>query len=259
MLYYETKHPERNEYISNEFFQNFNFPLHIHNHLELAYLIDGEMEVHIDDNVFNLTKGDICLIKPMESHSYTTNSRSKCQIVVISTDYADKFIQEYKNYTALNPVIKGEFNSKIMALLHEKGSNYYLMKSLINYIIYMYIASTSFIKKNMKIYSFIKNVIEYIDNNYDKEPSLEILSKELGYTPTYLSALINSTFNKTFINMINEKRVAKAVHLLCNSNLNITEIADSCGYNTLRSFNRNFLSLMGLSPTDFRNKAQENQ
>ena len=256
MLYYDTKHLDIDNYISNEVYSDFNCPVHIHNYLELVYIKEGELEVHIDDNTYILVAGDICLIKPMEAHSYKTNTLSKCQIVDFSCDYADEFVRQYKDLIVSNPIIKSNFNWYIMREISVKKDDFYLMKAIINFLISKYIANATFTEKNKKVDSFIKNMVDYIDNNYDKDISLESCANELGYTPTYLSALINKTFNRTLLSMVNEKRILKALSLLEESNMNITEIASLCGYTSLRSFNRNFKNYVGVSPTEFKSNSE---
>ena len=48
-------------------------------------------------------------------------------------------------------------------------------------------------------------------------------------------------------------RINRACKLLGEDSLNITEIANECGFSTIRTFNRVFLKTVGMTPKAYRN------
>ena len=55
-----------------------------------------------------------------------------------------------------------------------------------------------------------------------------------------------------FCQMLASLRVDKARRLLSESDMSVTEISYACGFGTERSFNRNFHSITGRTPTEYR-------
>ncbi len=53
---------------------------------------------------------------------------------------------------------------------------------------------------------------------------------------------------------VNQYRIAYAEQLLLSTRLSVTEIAEACGFSTIRSFNREFLRSKTVSPSEFRKK-----
>ena len=61
--------------------ENLTFPPHLHKHLELFYICDGEMAVTVSGNTLRLKAGEAALAFPNEIHSYYTQfpeSACKC-------------------------------------------------------------------------------------------------------------------------------------------------------------------------------------
>ena len=57
---------------------------------------------------------------------------------------------------------------------------------------------------------------------------------------------------KNFKNFLNFVRINKSTKLLLKTDMQITDIAFEVGYNTVKTFNRNFLKYQKMLPTEFR-------
>ncbi len=98
----------------------------------------------------------------------------------------------------------------------------------------------------------IKKVCDYIDQNLDKEISLEEMADYSSVSPFYLSKLFKDEKGVTFINFITDKRLDKSRELLSKSDLSIKEITAQIGYNDQNYFSRIFKNKFGLSPKEYR-------
>ena len=89
-----------------------------------------------------------------------------------------------------------------------------------------------------------------------KDPDLTLneLAKKLDIHPNYLSQVINSKENKSFYDLVNEKRVdafIKNVRQPDSQQYTLLAIAYDCGFNSKASFNRNFKKYTGHTPSDY--------
>lgn len=98
----------------------------------------------------------------------------------------------------------------------------------------------------------IKKVCDYIDQNLDKEISLEEMADYVSVSPFYLSKLFKDEKGVTFINFITDKRLDKSRELLSKSDLSIKEITAQIGYNDQNYFSRIFKNKFGISPKEYR-------
>jgi AraC-like DNA-binding protein len=89
-----------------------------------------------------------------------------------------------------------------------------------------------------------------------KNPDLTLdeLAKSLDVHPNYLSQVINSKENKTFYDLINEKRVddfIKNITEPASQQYTLLAIAYESGFNSKASFNRNFKKYTGHTPSHY--------
>lgn len=86
----------------------------------------------------------------------------------------------------------------------------------------------------------IQRIIEYVSSKYTQDISLLSMAEELGYNYYYLSGVVNEVFGTNFTDIINSYRINHASVLLRTADINIAQISESCGFGTVRSFNRAF-------------------
>jgi len=84
--------------------------------------------------------------------------------------------------------------------------------------------------------------------------TLNDLAKSLEVHPNHLSQVINSKENKSFYDLVNEKRIEEFIRLIAQpaqQQYTFMSVAYDCGFNSKASFNRNFKKYTGLTPTDY--------
>lgn len=97
----------------------------------------------------------------------------------------------------------------------------------------------------------------YIDNNYQSILSLDSLSQQFSINKYSLSKKFKLVFNENIIKYYHNKRISDIKHLLVKTDLSITSIAELFNFNDIYSFSRFFKNIIGISPSEFRNKYLE--
>ena len=64
--------------------------------------------------------------------------------------------------------------------------------------------------------------------------------------------MINSRLHIGFNDYVNSLRISSACKRLVKSDDTVTEISETVGFNTLRTFNRAFRKQMGMTPSEYR-------
>lgn len=80
------------------------------------------------------------------------------------------------------------------------------------------------------------------------------VARLVGLTPSAFSRFFRKATGQTFVGFVNILRVNEACRKLAETDACITEIAFSCGYWSIANFNRQFLHLKGMNPTQFRER-----
>jgi len=99
----------------------------------------------------------------------------------------------------------------------------------------------------------ILSVLRYIEENY-RDGSLTRLAEELNQSVYTLSKLIKRNTGHTYKDLLQMKKFNKAVELLNNSKLSITDIIAAVGYDNTSYFHKVFKNKYHMTPNQFRAK-----
>jgi AraC-like DNA-binding protein/mannose-6-phosphate isomerase-like protein (cupin superfamily) len=253
MLIYEAHHFDL---ISNYHTLNLNFPSHLHRGFELLFLVDGEMEVIISQRSHHLKSGQFLLILPYEIHSFITKSHSRAEICIFSPDYVPTFQRMIENSSLENPIfnLSLEANALISRTLFKDSSNLLEQKACLYLLLSELMGQTSLIKSEKQDPELLHKLLTYIQDHFTESISLKSIAGTLGYSYNYLSKYFNTHMSMSFVDFLNETRVNYACYLLIYTEKNITDIAFRCGYENIRSFNRNFVKIKLCTPKEYREK-----
>ena len=97
-----------------------------------------------------------------------------------------------------------------------------------------------------------QRILEYISVNYTKSISLSSMSKELFYSPVYLSKVIKKDTGYTFLETLNAVRVHSAAKKLREDKQVLADIAESVCLNDPRYFSFVFKKYFGITPSLYR-------
>ena len=98
----------------------------------------------------------------------------------------------------------------------------------------------------------IKNVIKYINNNFNKEIALKSISGSLNMNTVYLGHLFKIETGEMFSCYLNRIRIDEAKKLLLATNLNTMDIGIKVGYSNNNHFFATFKKNVGLNPAEYR-------
>ena len=101
----------------------------------------------------------------------------------------------------------------------------------------------------------MKQILLYIEDNY-KNPELTIdkLANYSGYSLAYFTKAFKKYMHDTPIMHLNKRRISEAKILLNDEYLELKNIAQKVGYKNLSTFTEAFKRIMGMVPSEYRNK-----
>lgn len=97
----------------------------------------------------------------------------------------------------------------------------------------------------------INIALDYIDNNYTQEISLENVAKHIGLTPQHFSKIFKQETGSNYVDWITRLRIEKAKQYLSSGEKNIKEICYLVGYKDPNYFSRIFRRIVGTSPSEY--------
>ncbi|MGN7811769.1 helix-turn-helix domain-containing protein [Flavobacterium sp. 22076] len=118
-------------------------------------------------------------------------------------------------------------------------------------------------KENLKKFSIqlpttddqrLNAITNSIRNRLNESLSLEDTAKRAGMSVRSLTRLFQAQLHITYIQYLKMLRIIKAMELINDTDLNMTEIAYEVGYSNIAAFSNNFHQLTNMRPTEFKQK-----
>ena len=258
-----------------------DYPAHWHTTPEIIMPTENIYTVECYNQIITLRKGDIILICPGCIH--TLYAPEKGRRIIFQADINPlRFMKEIETLvTIISPLIvitPEDFPSiydKVKSLLLEIKDEYLSSSTSFSEVsIYsktleiITLIGRSRAATGMKTISpdaprkqeeYIEKFIEicnYISAHCSDELNLEAVASMSGFSKFYFSRLFKQFTNVSFYKYVNQKRIEKAAEMLTEPNISITNVALSCGFESLSSFIRMFKIVKGCTPTEFRNMYQ---
>ncbi|HSI57674.1 MAG TPA: AraC family transcriptional regulator [Ideonella sp.] len=101
----------------------------------------------------------------------------------------------------------------------------------------------------------INAIVGRVIDNVAQPLSAAELAAELGMSESRFSRFFRRATGNTFTDFVNRVRVNRACQLLMDSDRFVTHICYDVGFNNVANFNRRFLEIKGMTPTEFRRQA----
>ncbi|EHR72438.1 DNA-binding domain-containing protein, AraC-type [Burkholderiales bacterium JOSHI_001] len=102
----------------------------------------------------------------------------------------------------------------------------------------------------------INVIVSRLTEDVANSPSLAEVAAEMGMSESRFSRFFRKATGNNFTDFVNRVRVNRACQLLMESDRLVTHICYEVGFNNVANFNRRFLEIKGMTPTEFRRQAE---
>lgn len=102
----------------------------------------------------------------------------------------------------------------------------------------------------------IKQAIIYIQENYDKDLNMAVVSNHISMNYSLFSYLFKEYTGSNFVNYLKGIRMEEAKRLLAETDLRIIDISVKIGYDNEKHFMKIFKASCGVSPSEYRKNVQ---
>lgn len=241
-------------------------PLHWHSHLEVLYIVDGEMTVNTGVNQYDISKGDMIVINANEMHSTKMDSKVVYLLLQIPAECFSGCCRDYRllHFHALfsKDDLAGAHLIEILIqmkdVFQKRDDGYKLCFSslLYKYLYHLYIefSERSVIEQGKDVRSIqrISVVIRYVEEYYKGEISLQEAASIAAVSTEYLCRLFKQYTGQTFLEYVMAVRVAKFYTSLQKSDDTIANLLEENGIKNYKVFLREFQKTFGKTPQEIR-------
>ena len=228
---------------------------HWHFDHELAVCEDGEALISLNLETFTLRKGQCIYLRGQSVHSILSAPGTTLYVSLFSDDLLRRVTD---NYCLAHPVFTDDFRvletlERIRAAGFKKERFYdeisnALMQQLIAEIFSVLEIRSSAVLVSAATERY-KKLLYDIDENAGTYSFLRAV-EFMNMSEAYFSRFFKRISGMTFSMYLNHIRVNRAIDLIKNTDLSMTEIAMTCGFETIRNFNRVFRQITGYAPRE---------
>lgn len=162
----------------------------------------------------------------------------------------------------ITPPMNRTINVLKDALLLSTGSNLFILAKAIE-LLWLYFDSVPF-EQEARIdgndRKAIREALLILNSNLEAPPRLEKLANKVGMSASKFKNLFPKTCGITPYGYLRKKRMEKAMYLLIQGQMNVTEVAMEVGYSSISHFAKAFFKEFDINPSQVRCTARkENQ
>lgn len=229
-----------------------NQPAHWHDALELIYVECGSAVLSVGAQTIRADKGDCFLIAAGQAHGISCTSGD---FTALALTFDEREVTAVSGGVTLSSAkLCGDYGAAelhrlIKRELEAKGPYYqYAVKSrLTNFVIDVLRSERTHERESCTDEATLNKLLLEIDKKYEFF-TFEDAASFMALSPAYFSSFFHKCMGMTFSQYVNCVKVEKAVQRLKRPGVRITDVAMSCGFNTIRNFNRVFRQCTGYTP-----------
>ncbi len=250
---------------------NNYFPLHWHGHLEIIFILDGQMEAYINDSRYILEKNYMLVINPSELHSTNLCGEVNYLLLQIPYDYLTRILsnvsllQFQEFFPSLLTTNEGKQLHELLLELvktytdKEDGYLFHFSSVVYEFLYILYknysrLISREVKEKENRHFARIEEIIQYVKNNYRHEITLREVASHINVSPEYFCRLFKNHTGQTFLEYLNTVRLNHFHQELLQTSYTITELMERNGISNYKVFIRTFKETYGITPKKLQMK-----
>lgn len=233
----------------------------IRDHYLIHYIISGSGCYHLNKKKYHLHDGDAFLVYPNSEISYIADHNDPWEYIWVGFTGSDApIILQSTDFSPEEPIILknplGDSIQKHILKIYEARGNE--LEHAVEMTGYLYTLLSLFIKTSSKKNSqdtasnYVQKGIEYIAANYSYPITVEDIADYVGLSRSHLFRSFQNVLNESPKEYLTNFRMKQACYLLEHSDLSITVIANSVGFDNSLYFSKIFHSKKQMSPRDYR-------
>ena len=255
---------------------------HAHEEYELHLITDTRGKTFVGDYIGDFKAGDLFMTGPNLPHNWVTDHiwtepvATRDMLVQFSHDSVVKLAEGFPEFSQVLELLKlaksgiyfEGFNPTFARGHMESIRDNIGAERILAFVRFLVRLNEHAEKKTLSAAKLIQPesnskqgriaaVVDYIVNNFSEPMSVGQAAEMANMTEITFSRNFQSVTGHGFVDFVNRIRIGEACGMLYASDDQITAISQMAGFKNLANFNRHFLKLKGMTPTQYRDTARK--
>ena len=249
---------------------------HFHEQYELVYVNSGSIIYKIENEIYNLKKGDFVLIPPYVVHITEKNAELEMYVINFTKNYIERQLNQVATDNILSSLSNLVYHSN-KDIPYISDNNRYIIRQMCaeyerdgksddnimcSYLLFVLLQSiakyskadsgSEIVNKNITKKTLINSILEYTDLYYAQITNLDDIAKEFFISKAHLCKLFKKEIGCTAIQYLTNLKIKNAIELFKSTNYSAKKIAESVGFESNSYFSKVFKEKTGYAPSVYR-------
>lgn len=236
----------------------------IRDHYLIHYVISGKGTYVCGDETYHISAGDLFIVFPNQVVSYYADKDDPWQYcwVGFNGTEAQRLIDltPFRQDRLLLSLNDNSIQQSLLDIYDARGNKPANDMSMIGrlYLFLSKLIDLNTVREESDVTSiYIENALKYIQYNYSHSIDITNIADSIGISRSHLYRVFIKHLGLSPNDYLTQYRINRACSLLRNSDLSISNIANSVGYDDPLYFSRVFKKVKGVSPSMYLQNSDE--
>ena len=233
----------------------------VRDHYLIHHIVSGKGLYEVNGKTYELAAGDSFLVYPFVPVVYRAGQDDPWEYYWVGFSGTDaSTILRSTDFSRETPLIhqagySDQIKRQILHIYDARGND---LEHSVEMTGRLYTTLALFIKYRSRqearkdsYQTYVEKAISYIASHYSYPISIEELASYVGISRSHLFRAFQTQLSVSPKEYLSQYRIRQACSLLAHSDLSVTAIARSVGFENSLYFSRVFHKIKGLSPTDY--------
>jgi AraC-like DNA-binding protein len=255
---------------------------HAHEEYELHLIVATRGKAFVGDHIGDFTAGDLFMTGPNLPHNWITDQvwsepvNTRDMLVQFSHESVEKLAEGFPEFSqvlkmlqlAQSGILFEGFNptfarGHMESIRDNKGA-----ERILAFVRFLVRLNEHAEKKTLSVTKLIQpeggskhariaQIVDHITKNFAEGFSVKQAAEMAMMTEITFSRNFQTVTGHGFVEFLNRIRIGQACAMLYASDDQIISIAQNTGFNNLANFNRHFLKVKGMTPSEYRDTARK--
>ena len=240
------------------------------NHYLFHYILSGTGTLMADNSkgetrTYSVKSGQGFMIFPGQINTYIADEQLPWEYMWIEFDglrikealSVTDLCKDTPIYHSHSKELREKLADEMLYIVnHPQESSFHLIGHLYLFLDYLLQSakSTKLVSSGRMSDYYIKEAINYMEQNFQNTISIEDIAAVCGINRSYFGKIFRNSTGRSPQEFLMNYRMVKATELLKLTSLSIADVGSAVGYENQLHFSRAFKNIYGISPREWRNQ-----
>lgn len=275
---------EQFEYLHPFIHLDYEIGMHTHSFYEINIILSGEGRHYIENSSLPAQTGNVFIIPPNVKHGYYKYTKLDVYHILVADSFFDTYASELKKHNGysilfeVEPYLRSRYNESMFLTLSDetlktimpyldllisyndieysakeivKNANFLALTGHLCYLMCRQNNIRATVPHQRYAHLLMKS-IEFIHNHYNDKISIQLLSEIACMSASSYIRYFKKMYACAPMEYVIQYRIKKAKALFTDDDMNLTDIAQNCGFYDASHFTRHFKKSELVSPITYR-------